>query len=937
MASPTSILSRTVQSISLTKIKELDKQRDKYTARKSEVLAAAAAHPEDIRERIKQLLQGLQELYPEAINEDKQHRVPNVRHWVKQSVYDASVPEETLRSAEDLLRDKLEVQSRRLNLAHLYSRLVTEWMDPSSAPMCAETASGGSQSLLEDQEGIGGSFEVVEDRQKQRLQELCDKFERVVFEPLDSVDEQQIERYLQTLFDSDDASKALKSLKRRLDYSGKSLINKKAPFDEETLKWCITGLLAEDLLSDEKQAILRDFLENKVVMSEICDVLNMRYTDFENWEWQAGEEGIPVLPRQQLNGKYRIWMDEDVLQAIFIHYVGIVCCVDTKRELAWFLSPWNDYRKVWTWEAGPKMSKADKLRRTYYLSTEKFDENSIETHRKSDYMKYFFLSQLPSTVTTIGSRGGGSYDDDGGDEEDHTSGKPATENTNIKQLLLRNLATDAILHRSLHGEAAVVQSDLQWFATGLSHTTIFIIMRFFGFPETLIAFFKKVLEAPLNVVRSPEDTSSSGPRVRKRGVPMAHAVEKFLGELVLFVMDLAVNKESGMLLYRLHDDLWLCGSPERCSKAWKAMQSFAKVMGLEFNMHKTGSVYLGQDDAPHRPDVVSTLPKGIVRIGHLILDPTSGEWVLDQEQVTAHITQLEKQLGACTSVLDWVRTWNSCMGRFFGHTFGEPAHCFGKKHVESILKTYQSMQNSLFSTPVSSGGQSQDSPQSHGNVVRYLKDRIQARFGVSDIPDAFIFLPERLGGLGLRNPFISMVSLLDGFTEGSENPEDMMRRFYRFEKDAYDYAKKRFETEESVDKRLRQITWKSNSNSYEDKEEAIFSVVGPEERDKFFSFEEYTRWRETADLPLSIDTLLRDPPETSGPDLDDEVDSILRQLRIQRHGGDAKTQEIRWALQMYSNELNDKYGGLRLLEEKYLPLGLLGMMRKKAVRWNMVL
>ncbi|KAI0389369.1 hypothetical protein F5Y17DRAFT_130279 [Xylariaceae sp. FL0594] len=157
-----------------------------------------------------------------------------------------------------------------------------------------------------------------------------------------------------------------------------------------------------------------------------------------------------------------------------------------------------------------------------------------------------------------------------------------TEHINIKQKLLRSLAAEAIVHRTLYGEAMVIQSDLKWYATGLSHTTIFAVMRFVGFSERLIFFYRKMLQAPLNMVSNSGDAPTGEPRVRQRGVPMAHAIEKFIGELILFMMDLAVNKATGMYLYRLHDDLFLCGEPSRCLLAWKAMREFAKVMGVEF-------------------------------------------------------------------------------------------------------------------------------------------------------------------------------------------------------------------------------------------------------------------------------------------------------------------------------------------------------------------
>jgi hypothetical protein len=55
----------------------------------------------------------------------------------------------------------------------------------------------------------------------------------------------------------------------------------------------------------------------------------------------------------------------------------------------------------------------------------------------------------------------------------------------------------------------------------------------------------------------------------------------------------------------------------------------------------------------------------------LILDPSSGLWTINEEHVQQHVKQLQKQLAGSKSVLEWVNTWNSCVGRFFSYTFGE--------------------------------------------------------------------------------------------------------------------------------------------------------------------------------------------------------------------------------------------------------------------------
>ena len=473
-------------------------------------------------------------------------------------------------------------------------------------------------------------------------------------------------------------------------------------------------------------------------------------------------------------------MDEDVLQAILIHYIGIQCCVALKAALNSFVI--QDDR-FWRWHTESEPSHDEKLRRTYYLSSSGATATSnVKNERRGQYISTFFMSQLPESVETISSSG----------YTDPTDGQDNSKKPNIKQRLLQTLATEATIHKTLKGDVALVQTDLEWFATGLSHTTIFAVMRFFGYTEDAISFFKKVLQAPLNVQSSPDSPLTGSPRVRRRGVPMAHAPEKLLGELVLFVMDVVVNQQDGMLLYRLHDDLWLCGEPVHCRRAWAAMNNYADILGLTFNRNKTGSVYITGDDSEKDADVADSLPEGAVKVGHLSLDPKSGIWKIDREEVDRHLKQLKKQLNRCKSVLEWVQTWNSCMGRFFSHTFGEPAHCFGLHHVDSILETYQMMQKFLFDEISES---SQNSYGAVDHVKRMIKDRFDA-----DVPDAFVHLPERLGGLGLRNPFVPILTVRESIAKKS--PESIIQDFFDAENERYKRYMKSFDSLENVDSRV---------------------------------------------------------------------------------------------------------------------------------------
>lgn len=280
------------------------------------------------------------------------------------------------------------------------------------------------------------------------------------------------------------------------------------------------------------------------------------------------------------------------------------------------------------------MPKEEFARRKYYLDSS-YVSQGLAKEREDTYEKNFFMCQLPASLGAVE----GDYEDD--------SYSRQKQPLNVKQLLLRTLGTEVMVQQSLHGEVALVQSDLQWFATSTSHSAVLAVLRFFGVQPVWISFFQRYLEAPLRMIRL--EGSSTEVRIRKRGVPIGHVFQKLFGELIIFAMDLAVKQEAEILLYRLHDDLWLFGEPEKCAKAWKTMQQCAQIMGLEFNMSKTGSVCLSEDLAK-KDRILAILPEGKVAVGFLELDANTGEWVIDQRQVDAHIQQLQKQLAGSKSV-----------------------------------------------------------------------------------------------------------------------------------------------------------------------------------------------------------------------------------------------------------------------------------------------
>lgn len=876
MAPQSSALSKTLESLTLSKIRELEKQRSAYEDRKAKVLADAESQP-DLFLRVNVILNGTKAILPHV---SKEHAVTNIERWLDQQRFDPTVTDDMLKEYETELRSRLDAHSGRLGLADLYSRLLTEWTNASGA--------GDNADIAEDE------YLVVDERQKQRLEQLCDQFEEAVFTPHETSAE-DIHAFLDSLFPDDEKMKQLNILRNEIYKSTRDEFDEEAPFDEETLTATIGGLLREDIVSEEKQDVLKGFLKNSVALTEIADVLNMRWADLENWDWLSGDEGIPVLPRQELNGKYRIWIDEDVLQLIFVQYIGIRLCNTLKSELKGFI---EDYG-VWNWKVAPDMTEDDVERLAYYTNRPRA-EYGPEGTRKSNYTELYFLSKLPTSLATLAD-GDAEYDDDDSDES-------AEPKRNIKQELLRKVATETLLQRRIYGEAAVIQTDLRWFGTSIPHSTIFAVMSYIGFPEKWIAFFRKYFAAPLNMDKSSEGRMPKGPQTRQRGMPMAHASEKLIGELVLFFMDFAVNSTTGMLLYRLHDDIWVCGEPSKCAKAWEVMGRFAEVTGLEFNDNKTGSVYLSDSIDPA---VANRLPKGPVTFGFLKLDE-SGTWVIDQKQVGDHVKQLKTQLDKCDSVIAWIRTWNGCIGRFFRNTFGEPAACFGQQHVDMILATYRAMQDTLFG-------------RTTGTVAQHLRQMIKEKFGVSEIPDALFYYPEELGGLALRNPAISPFLVRRSL---KMSPLEQVEVFLEQEKETYNKLKKQFH-EMFHTTRMSRFAEANNGNERQ--------FVSPEEKDTFISFEEWSRfrWSHSAPFRCLYDNLQR-TPVADGIRFTSPVTTALRAV-LRGSSVDDFDEETKWLVQMYAPEVLKKYGGVDLVEKKYLPVGVMAMVKEKRVRWQMVL
>lgn len=898
-------LPQTLKSITATKISELSKQRSIFETRRDEILAASKNAP-DLRSKAQVLLEGVARLkgHPgDAIDKDdidenlaSEERVVdserathrNIRRFLLQGQYDSSASE---RSIKDSIA-QLENELRYLELKHehgsFYSELVTEWL----ATLDSDAAAAEGQDFQQV-----GRAEMHEQRAT---------WESYVFNRAD-VDADSIRDYLDRLFGKTTVSReALKELRETIKDFGTEFAAKKVWFTVEELEWVSRALLRSDLLSKEKTAILKEFMRSKEVTQEVADVLNMRLASLDSWSWPS--EGISVEMRRQLNGKYRVYMDEDLLDGLLLQYLGLKWAVTLRSAFNTFLNS-----RAWR-SLNERIPKQEKERRQYFRDTRgQVRGYSVNDFRRETYKNHYFMTQLPESV----EGGTPDYDEDGSADGD----KPKNA-LDTKHSLLHMLITESIIHRSLHGQFTAIRSDFKYFGPSLPHTTMLTVLAYFGVPEYWLNFFKAFLEAPLKFT---QDGPDAGVQVRQRGIPMSHSLSDCFGEAVLFCMDYAVNQGTkGAFLYRLHDDFWFWGHENACVNAWKSMTEFTKVMGLEFNEEKTGTVKLGEldeksqwrqeipsdsssDDSASSSDEAmsasdskhtdsSILPVGEIRWGFLKLDSQEGRFIIDQAQVDNHIVELKTQLESCKSIFTWVQAWNSYFARFFSNNFAKPALCFGRDHIDMAISTLSRIERTLFPT----------------GVTDHLRSVISTGFNIHDLPEGFFYLPVEFGALELQNPYIPLLSMRENI---KQTPSRRMQKAFLDEELQYIETKEDFETHGPAQVSL----W--------NKEPAAFP-----------SLAEYIQYSESrsAHLVSAYKDLLRIPKEVN---IDKSLALSSSQLGLSSQGAISSdwmcmSPYWKWVVELYHKEMVRKYGRLAAVDREFMPLGVVKTLKEGKFRWQ---
>jgi hypothetical protein len=759
---------------------------------------------------------------------------------------------------------------------------------------------------------------VKEDEKQEGREELHEQVVRlrsIIFQPT-TIDTDALEAYLSDVFSSTKtAQEVLNNMRAGMAAFGQDLRNRTITACD--MLWTVESLLASDLMLPDKRAALREFTDNETVLEEVANVINMRLRALGSWKWP--DEAITVDMRRSLNGKYRAFTDPDILDALFLQWVGIMWGIKFKSDAhdvfnstAWRLAVPGDT---------PTSIPSDIVSTQSSGTT---PTTSINTERKRHRNESFLTGHLPDNVSPK------AHYDEPGDAAGDDAGGYADAPVEVKQQLLNILSTECYLNLGLHDSHTIVRTDIDWFGPSLAHESIITILRFFGVPSDWLEFFRTFLRMP---VRFPGDSEAY---TRVRGTPISYALSAFFGEVVLFGMDFAVNQRAhGLFLYRIHDDIWFWDfNTSRCAVAWREMNKYAKLVGLTFNTAKTGSAYVrrggagagagsgsgagagagsgadaGVDGTPgddHEEDdsPESLLPAGDIRWGFLKFDSTEARFIIDQNQVNEHIKELRRQLGNTKSVLGWISVYNKYMAFFLRNFGGRPAECFGRQHVVDMSKTLVRIQQEV----IGAGALEASDAVGRAGVIEHLENELATRYGVRDLPKGYFYFPLSSGGLSLRDPLIDILVMGESMSgDAVASMEDALLR----EQELYEAA----ERDWVLQQQRASATHPSSSPP------PVFMPFT-----FFCEMSSYNIHRVyTGLVTVNKPRMVNVTPMIGA--------SLTARGRTEVFGAGRENYKG-WVYEAYGREVIRRFGGLEIVDPRMIPIGLVHLYKTSRIRWD---
>ena len=186
-------------------------------------------------------------------------------------------------------------------------------------------------------------------------------------------------------------------------------------------------------------------------------MLNMQLASIESFAWP--QEGVQVEMRRHLSGKYRAYMDTEIITALLFQYLGM-------RWSIGFKSAFRDVIKSPAWKRDAReFSREERSERNKCFGESRIDaRHSIEMQRRTEQENLFFMTQLPGELASQSPY----------DEDPVVTGPDVV---NVQQTLLKIINSEIYLNQALHGQCTVVRTDLEWHVNSIRTWNLSLMFR----------------------------------------------------------------------------------------------------------------------------------------------------------------------------------------------------------------------------------------------------------------------------------------------------------------------------------------------------------------------------------------------------------------------------------------------------------------------------
>jgi reverse transcriptase-like protein len=732
------VFSPSEQFITQVKFRELRDQRDKSLAAYDQ-LARAAANAHDDASRLRLLYAGLREM--QFAKQPLHPDVGNLELILRQGDgSQASSGTLTFWRAE--LERELRRGRLRADIVYLFGALLEEWT-AGSADSSDSSEPGAPDALKQELVGL-----ALADRDGSPHTKLLD------------------ELFTSAGLDSPELRQELRKTVDDAPYRTSADFVYEADGAEVSDLGAMLQSIAKDVYRPaEVRAEAQRFIGNPTLLKELSDALTIMLDHLDEWDWP--EQGVPVSVRW-VRTKWRLFTDEDLPTTCLLELLGerwqyifgLVweevpsARVSRLQRLIELGAPdvlvqneWSNFRQrarrglnqgVDIWEdpsdpaavgSQPRLDAplADQLR---YWG----ESNSIFAIRQTQQSKLRDLTRL----------------------RDYSSNRQVDESS--LDAALAFLHAEIELARAAHPDRPlyVVKVDLKDYYPTLPHDLLLSILGRFGLTERELGFMRRYLRVRMENGRQTQ--------IAHAGVPHHRRLSDLLGELVLRLMDMYVERAARVQVIRFIDDITLlAASPEEAVKGWEAVRSFCAACGLTLNMEKCGSVCVGGEALPLE------LPQRAPRWLLLTLD-AQGRWAADAAGLEVELERARRQIAHASSILERVRLYNATLTHLEQSL--AIAAPLGEAHRESVRAAYARCQNTLFGLETDATGM----------LRGMIRERFVGNGVAAEALEAWLFWPITAGGLGLRQAQLRAESYAEAFARRTrdvtpeERPDDWQRR-----------------------------------------------------------------------------------------------------------------------------------------------------------------